>query len=217
VRTFKIGFKLDFCGRLHTPLRGEETDAEKKRACFCWIYGDTLKIDTDFVRELQAELSIIQRPFRRAAVRLGMSEQDVVKQLELYRKSGVVRRTAAILRPVQAGFGANVLVAWAPTRHMIGKLGRYASGLGAVSHCYERTPYVHWPYSVYTMIHGRSYEECSEVIRKIDTKLGPIPYLELTTLREFKKVRVSYYEPAYDQMRSRTKRLLSVSESCFVA
>ena len=33
-----------------------------------------------------------------------------------------------------------------------------------VSHCYQRPTYEDWPYSVFTMAHGRSKEECDAIL-----------------------------------------------------
>ncbi len=36
-----------------------------------------------------------------------------------------------------------------------------------VSHCYQRPTYRDWPYSVFTMAHGRSKEECDAILDSI--------------------------------------------------
>jgi hypothetical protein len=43
------------------------------------------------------------------------------------------------------------------------------------------------------MIHGHSAEECRSVVREIAADTGVTAYCELRTLREYKKVRVTYY------------------------
>ena len=45
-----------------------------------------------------------------------------------------------------------------------------------ISHCYQRPTYADWPYSVFTMAHGRSKEECDAVLDAIaadDRHRGP--------------------------------------------
>ena len=41
-----------------------------------------------------------------------------------------------------------------------------------ISHCYQRPTYADWPYSVFTMAHGRSKEECDAVLDAIAEDTG---------------------------------------------
>ena len=41
-----------------------------------------------------------------------------------------------------------------------------------ISHCYERPTYPDWPYSVFTMAHGRSKEECDAILDSIAAATG---------------------------------------------
>ena len=41
-----------------------------------------------------------------------------------------------------------------------------------ISHCYQRPTYADWPYSVFTMAHGRSKEECDAVLDSIAAATG---------------------------------------------
>ena len=62
-----------------------------------------------------------------------------------------------------------------------------------ISHCYQRPTYPDWPYSVFTMAHGRSKEECDAVLDAIadDTKIDERSTLYSST--EFKKIRLLYF------------------------
>ncbi|MDG5815159.1 AsnC family transcriptional regulator [Chitinispirillales bacterium ANBcel5] len=187
LRTFTIDFRLqmndDFKSKRFTePI----LPASNSRA-------SSVEIDRAFVRELQKDLPLVSHPFLAASQKLKMSEPQIVEKLKTYTETGVVRRVAAILRPVQAGFSSNVMVAWAPAEDKIGALGTFAASLPQVSHCYQRLKSKLWPYSVYTMIHGSREDECRDVISKINRKFGSIRYNELVTLREFKKIRVRYF------------------------
>ena len=44
-----------------------------------------------------------------------------------------------------------------------------------ISHCYQRPTYADWPYSVFTMAHGRSKEECDAIL---DAIAGATPGIE---------------------------------------
>ena len=70
-----------------------------------------------------------------------------------------------------------------------------------VSHCYRRPTYADWPYSVFTMAHGRSKEECDAVLDSVAEVCG-LSGPDRATLyssTEFKKVRLRYFTPDYEQ------------------
>jgi DNA-binding Lrp family transcriptional regulator len=153
----------------------------------------TFAIDKAFVRELQKDLPVTERPYRSAARRLGLTEGNMVAEIKRYLEAGAIRRIAAILKPVNAGYPVNILTVWDPDPGKKEHLGIAAAERMQVSHCYERPPCKGWPYSIYTMIHGKTEEECGEVIRNLIGETGVTQYQELITLKEYKKTRVEYY------------------------
>jgi len=62
-----------------------------------------------------------------------------------------------------------------------------------ISHCYQRPTYADWPYSVFTMAHGRSKEECDAVLDAIAESCGITERATLYSSTEFKKVRMLYF------------------------
>ncbi len=62
-----------------------------------------------------------------------------------------------------------------------------------ISHCYERPTYEDWPYSVFTMAHGRSKEECDAVLDAIAEQTGIDERATLYSSTEFKKIRLLYF------------------------
>ena len=68
--------------------------------------------DKKFIRELQKDLDVIDRPFLNAAKKLGISEEQVFEKLKHYEEIGVMRRYAAILRHRDVGFVANGMIVW---------------------------------------------------------------------------------------------------------
>jgi DNA-binding Lrp family transcriptional regulator len=71
--------------------------------------------------------------------------------------------------------------------------GRMASFRG-ISHCYQRPTYADWPYSVFTMAHGRSKEECDAILDAIADDIEGIEGRStLYSSTEFKKIRLLYF------------------------
>ena len=62
-----------------------------------------------------------------------------------------------------------------------------------ISHCYQRPTYEDWPYSVFTMAHGRSKEECDAILDSIAAETGIDDRRTLYSSTEFKKIRLLYY------------------------
>jgi DNA-binding Lrp family transcriptional regulator len=183
IRKFKIGFQLDMGGNGRVAAAHKPSRASLRR----------FAVNRSFVRELQKDLPLLPRPFGPAAKALGWTEGKVARELKRYIGSGAIRRVAAVLRPVNAGFPANVLAVWAPEKDHITRLGRIAASWKNVSHCYERPTFPNWPYSVYAMIHGHSIAECRKVVRSISRESGVRDYRELATVKEYKKIRVEYF------------------------
>jgi len=69
-----------------------------------------------------------------------------------------------ILSNGRAGFSGNGMGAWKVPGEHISELGPRMAAVRGISHCYQRPTYEDWPYSVFTMAHGRSKEECDAVL-----------------------------------------------------
>ena len=67
------------------------------------------------------------------------------------------------------------------------------AGFRAVSHCYQRPSYPEWPYNLFTMVHGKSEEECEQTLAAIAEATGITDRHALYSTKEFKKVRVRYF------------------------
>jgi len=187
VRLLKIGVAFDMTGtdrsgtpRPNAPGRSEpiEIDQEDVRA----------------IRALQRDLPIERRPFATLAQGVGMSEAELIARARALAEVGAMRRYAAVLRHREAGFAANAMAVWAVPEDRVEEAGRKMAAHPAVSHCYQRTTYPDWPYSVFTMIHGRSPRDCEKAARELSDAAGITDYLLLYSTREFKKTSVQYYE-----------------------
>ena len=194
VRTFKIGLALPMSGASNaTTQRAPVVGRNKPRT---GQRGSSARsgVNKRFIRALQGDLSMVSRPCRKAARELGLSEGEVLLRIKGGLESGTIRRVAAVLDPLKAGYRANVLVAWIVPASGKKLLGEVAAGVSVVSHCYERPVRDGWPYSMYTMIHGRTDEECGAVIKQVAAEAGVESYRTLRTLRCLKKARMVYHD-----------------------
>jgi DNA-binding Lrp family transcriptional regulator len=109
-----------------------------------------------------------------------------------------MRRFAAVMNHRSAGFKANAMGVWAVPDDELGEIGPRMAGFALVSHCYRRPTYDDWPYSVFTMVHGKNARECEETIAAIQAETGVDEYALLWSIKEYKKTRVKYYTPDWD-------------------
>ena len=110
-----------------------------------------------------------------------------------------MRRFAAVMNHRSAGFKANAMGVWAVPDDELGEIGPRMAGFSLVSHCYRRPTYDDWPYSVFTMVHGKNARECEQTIAAIQAETGVDEYALLWSIKEYKKTRVKYFTPDWDE------------------
>ena len=109
------------------------------------------------------------------------------------RDRRLLRRVAAILYHRRAGFSANGMGVWKVPDERIMELGPRMAAVRGISHCCQRPTYEDWPYSVFTMAHGRSKEECDAILDSIAELTGIAERATLYSSTEFKKIRLLYF------------------------
>ena len=188
LQLFKIGVRLDMVDEKKHEIKPSE---EKKKITD--IKFIPTEEDKEFIRHLQKDIEIIDRPFLKTSQSLGITEEDVFEKLHRYEDIGVMRRYAAILRHREAGFTANGMIVWKVPEKRIKEVGEKLGAFPQVSHCYERPVYPDWPYNVFSMIHCKSFDEAEQVTKNIQKQIDVHEYKILFSSREFKKTRVEYF------------------------
>ena len=131
-----------------------------------------------------------------------MTEDDVLARLRSFKERKLMRRFAAVMNHRSAGFKANAMGVWAVPEDKLETIGPEMAGFAAVSHCYRRPTYDDWPYSVFTMVHGRSARDCEATIDAISDETGVDDYALLWSVKEYKKVRLRYFTSDWDEWQS---------------
>jgi siroheme decarboxylase len=149
--------------------------------------------DIAVIRALQGDMPVVSEPYAAAASSLGMTQQAFLDHLAGMQERGILRRVAAILYHRRAGFSANGMGVWKVPEEQIPEIGRRMAAVRGISHCYQRPTYADWPYSVFTMAHGRSKEECDAVLTAIAEQTGIHERATLYSSTEFKKIRLLYF------------------------
>ncbi len=153
--------------------------------------------DIAVIRATQGDMPVIGEPYAPAAQRLGMDVETLLEHMRGMRDRGLLRRVAAILYHRRAGFSANGMGVWKVPQERIMELGPRMAAFRGISHCYQRPIYEDWPYSVFTMAHGRSKEECDAILTAIAEQTGIQERATLYSSTEFKKIRLLYFTDDY--------------------
>ncbi len=149
--------------------------------------------DRTVIRATQGNMPVVAEPYAPAAAALGVDTPALLEHMQGMRDRGLLRRVAAILFHRRAGFSANGMGVWRVAPEDVRSVGPRMAAFRGISHCYERPTYPDWPYSVFTMAHGRSKEECDAVLDAIAEQTGIAERATLYSSTEFKKVRLLYF------------------------
>jgi len=192
---FKIGVRLRFSenseeGVLEVPSTAERPTPSAARPL-------SLQ-EIRAVRALQTDLPLQPRPFRSLAQQVEMEEEELLKQARDLLAEGIMRRFAATLYHRRAGFLLNFLVLWPAEDAQVEEMGRRIASLEAVSHCYQRPSYPHWPYSLYAMLHARTRKEADRILVSLIQVSGRRDYIVLETTKEYKKEKFQYFQEEKD-------------------
>jgi siroheme decarboxylase len=191
---FKINMNLEMEGG--TEALATTVDAAPPRELEAQPYDET---DVAVIRALQGPMEVTDRPYDAAAAEVGMQPEVFLERLSGMVERKLLRRVAAILYHRRAGFSANGMGVWKVPEEEILETGRRMASFRGVSHCYQRPTYPDWPYSVFTMAHGRSKEECDAVLDSIaeECRISGSDRATLYSSTEYKKVRLHYFTPDY--------------------
>ena len=189
LRLFKIRMDLEM-------EKGTETLAAAAAEAVDYREPEAIELselDYAVIRATQGPMEVTPEPFAAPADELGVSQERLFEHLESMCERRALRRVAAILFHRRAGFSANGMGVWRVPEERILELGPRMASFRGISHCYQRPTYADWPYSVFTMAHGRSKEECDAILDSIAEDTGIEERRTLYSSTEFKKVRLRYF------------------------
>ena len=143
---------------------------------------------------VQSNLPDSLTPYADIAAQVGVREEDVIGLLERLKETGAIRRFGAMIRHQKTDWVHNAMVAWKVDAALVEQCGTLAATVENISHVYYRPCDIpDWPYTFYTMIHGRTPEECQSAITRLQS-IAPLgEHVVLRTVKELKKVSMRYF------------------------
>lgn len=190
LKLFKINVKLNTTGK-------DEKKEKVKKVVHTDI--DLTPLHHQIIRKAQYNIEMVSEPFKPIIDELKIDYDTFFSILAELQAAGVMRRFASILNHRKAGFNANAMVVWDVEEGEEGEaIGETAAAFSAVSHCYLRPKYANWPYNLFTMVHGKTTEETNGIIEDMAKEIKSKTHMPLYSSREFKKVRIEYFTPAFE-------------------
>jgi siroheme decarboxylase len=188
LRLFKIRMDLEMEGSTEDLAKAVEASppAETERQPYD-------QFDIEVIRATQGDMPVTTEPYAAAATKLGIAQEVLLAHLRGMQERRLLRRVAAILYHRRAGFSANGMGVWKVPDERIMELGPRMAAFRGISHCYQRPTYADWPYSIFTMAHGRSKDECDAILDSIAASTGVTEWATLYSSTEFKKIRLLYF------------------------
>jgi DNA-binding Lrp family transcriptional regulator len=198
LQLYKIGVKLDMTGKTAANAKATVLAHETPDRRPDMVAPQLTDEQVQMMQLLQEDLPVVVEPFAAFGEQIGRSGADVLAALDEFKERKWMRRFAAVMNHRSAGFKANAMGVWAVPEDQLAEIGPQMAGFASVSHCYRRPTYEDWPYTVFTMVHGRSGRDCEAVIEAIRDETGVDEYALLWSIKEYKKVRLRYFTPDWN-------------------
>ena len=202
-RFFKIGVNFDMVKQKGSSFNYSPDDISPggfdKEAADSWNKAVPItEADKDAIRGMQEDLALVPRPYDTIAQGLGMTTSELFALAKDFQDRRIMRRYSAVLHHRRSGFKANAMIVWKVPEERGEEVGMIMAKHDAVTHCYERPTFPDWPYTHFTMVHATTPEGCEEINNEISEATGITERLVLYSTREYKKTRVRYFVPDYD-------------------
>ena len=189
LKLFKISVKLNTTGK-------DDKKEKVKKVKHTEI--EMTPLHHQIIKRAQYDIKMESEPFKNIIEELDIDYETFFSILLELQEAGIMRRFASILNHRKAGFNANAMVVWDVDAENGEAIGEAAAAFSAVSHCYLRPKYENWPYNLFTMVHGKTTEETNGIIEEMTKEIESKSHMPLYSSREFKKVRIEYFTPAFE-------------------
>ena len=156
-------------------------------------YVPLTPLEVECVRLLQHDLPLQPRPFDVLAKNSGVAADELLSTARTLQHRGQIRRFGAVVQPRKPGFSASAMGVWVVPEDRVDEMGARMSQNRAVSHCYLRPVYEDWPYNLYTIVHGRSVDECESIINDLAADTSVEKKQALYPTKEYKKARIMLF------------------------
>ncbi len=130
-------------------------------------------LDRRLLAVIQQGLPLCPQPYAAVAETLGLSESEVIARIERLLARGTIKRLGVVVRHRELGYAANAMVVWALPEERVAEVGQRLGRLACVTLSYRRPARPpDWPYTLFTMIHGRDRATVLAQVESIKREQG---------------------------------------------
>ena len=148
--------------------------------------------DRAAIRALQGDTDVRPDYFAAIADRIGWTEWNLLSRLEIWRRSGRLKRIGLLLAHRQAGWTANGMCCWHVEGDTIAA-GRALAACDEVTHCYERPAVPEFPYNLFAMVHARVASEAAAAFARLEEVTGLSGGVMLVSTKEHKMTSMTFF------------------------
>lgn len=153
--------------------------------------------EIQLVRLLQEEFPLTDEPFRKLARQAGVTEESLLREIQLFQKSGFLKRLTATTTFGEKS-SENTLVMWQVPQEKIDAAGRGIAAFSEVQSCKAQMACEDLPYSLHAVI-----ERVSQgLLDKIEQRIGLWPSQCFLKEKDYKKSRLKYFSEEVQEWRN---------------
>ncbi len=138
-------------------------------------------LDRRILNRLQEDIPFKRRPWKAVAVELGIKEEELLKKIAFFKKTGVIRRISAVFSPRKINF-QSTLVGAKVSPDSIEDAVKKINGYPEVTHNYRRED----EYNIWFTLVARNRKRIDHILRRIKKIKGIERLSEFPTVKLFK-------------------------------
>ncbi|WP_319371910.1 AsnC family transcriptional regulator [uncultured Ilyobacter sp.] len=193
-KKYKLNFVVDANSSDFSGFKFEELQVRKENSKM-----ELKSEDIRIIERLKKPLPINSRPFHALSEEFNISEKKLLKKLLEYKESGLIRKIGGIVSQTKLGYKYNALVLWNVHKDKLDEFAEKLANTKNISHCYRRTAYQNWDYSIYSMFHCFDENHFKELLKFLSDDESVNEYMILRTERELKKQRMNFSKLEYSK------------------
>jgi siroheme decarboxylase len=143
-----------------------------------------------FIRALQEEIPLQPRPFDLLARKKNLSPEELIAFADAQHEAGRIRSIGALTSSRRPAFATSVMGVWRVPEERLDEVGSALAAEDVVSSCTRRPATPDWPYNLFTIIQGRSVDECEDAMKHLATTAGIDDHKALFPLHEYKRAKM---------------------------
>jgi DNA-binding Lrp family transcriptional regulator len=137
--------------------------------------------DRKLLNIIQTDFPLSPRPFQELALKLNISEEEVLRRIRALKESGIIRRIGGSFDSRKLGFFSTLCAAKVPPERLE-RFNEVINSHPGVTHNYQRNH----DYNVWFTFIGESEEKVEETLREMAERAGIEEIVSLPARRTFK-------------------------------